>query len=118
MSAPAPFRSPGERIVVCHDDHALLNSITSLLRCAGYCVFEASDRLACYEIAHMIPELRLLVMNTSVGPVVQPDLIDQLQQNLPTVTVLQVGAGQAEQPEQLLASVGEILDRVRRPAVM
>ena len=61
-----PARSPffGRRIVIC-DYNALLISVTGLLRMSGYCVFQAYDARAARELCHELPNIELLILNTT-----------------------------------------------------
>ena len=65
MSGQRPVpSSEGRRIVIC-DYNALLLSVTGLLRMSNYCVFQAHDGLAAEELCDRMPEIALLVLNTS-----------------------------------------------------
>jgi hypothetical protein len=62
-SSPYRPRLDG-RIVIC-DYNALLLSVTGLLRMAGYCVFQAYDGHAAEELCGGLPNISLLILNTS-----------------------------------------------------
>ena len=86
-------RSPtqGRRIVIC-DYNALLLSVTGLLRMSGYCVFQAYDALAARELCQQLPEISLLVLNTTGTGTNTPTLVRQIRVNHPDLPVLHIGA--------------------------
>ena len=86
-------RSPsqGRRIVIC-DYNALLLSVTGLLRMSGYCVFQAYDALAARELCQQLPEISLLVLNTTGTGTNTPTLVRQIRVNHPGLPVLHIGA--------------------------
>jgi two-component system, cell cycle sensor histidine kinase and response regulator CckA len=81
----------GPRVVACHDDAATFALITRTLRDAGCRVFPAYDGFACYELALAIPSLELLVVNSRLGTMDGPTLIQHIRAELPHVAVLHVG---------------------------
>lgn len=92
MSSPATTPFQGPRVVACHDDRAVLSLITQTLRTAGCRVIEAYDGVACYELALEIPAVRLLVVNSHLGELDGPALIERIRTELPHVAVLHVGS--------------------------
>ncbi len=119
MSRPAS--SEGRRIVIC-DYNALLLSVTGLLRMSGYCVFQAHDGLAARELCRELPDIALLVVNTTGSSSDTPDLIRAVRARQPGMAVLHIGAstpkGMPEDvptlaesftAEELLSTVGGLL---------
>ena len=92
MLSPPTTAFQGPRIVACHDDAAVLRLITGTLRAANCRVFEAFDGRACYELAHEIPALQLLVVNSRLGAMDGPTLIAHIRKELPHIAVLHVGS--------------------------
>jgi DNA-binding response OmpR family regulator len=88
-SATVPFEGPW--IVACHDDRAVLTFLVKTLREANCRVFQAYDGLACYELALEIPTIQLLVVNSHLGAMDGPALIERIRMELPHVAVLHVG---------------------------
>lgn len=92
MSSPRPIRSlKGRRIVIC-DYNALLLSVTGLLRMSGYRVFQAHDGLAARELCHELPEIELLILNTTGTGEDTPSLVGLVRQDHPDLPVLHIGA--------------------------
>jgi DNA-binding response OmpR family regulator len=92
MSSPHPIRSlKGRRIVIC-DYNALLLSVTGLLRMSGYRVFQAHDGLAARELCHELPDIGLLVLNTTGTGEDTPSLIGLIRQEHPDLPILHIGA--------------------------
>lgn len=85
-------RSPsqGRRIVIC-DYNALLLSVTGLLRMSGYCVFQAYNALAARELCLELPEISLLVLNTTGTGADTPTLVRQIRVDRPDLPVLHIG---------------------------
>ena len=85
-------RSPshGRRIVIC-DYNALLLSVTGLLRMSGYCVFQAYNALAARELCLELPEISLLVLNTTGTGADTPTLVRQIRVDRPNLPVLHIG---------------------------
>ena len=124
MPYPAPHPRREGRIVVSHDDPAQLASITSLLRSAGFCVFEAQDELACCGIALLISRLQLIIVNNEWTE--QSRLIRHLLREIPSVTVLQLATHPVQQAQssrvatlqqpftehQLLDAVNQLMSEV------
>ena len=92
MSPAVLDRAPaqGPRIVIC-DYNALLLSVTGLLRMSGYCVFQAYDAQAARELCFQLPEIALLVLNTTGTGTDTPTLVRQIREDHPNLAVLHVG---------------------------
>jgi CheY-like chemotaxis protein len=87
--SPQPS-SEGRRIVIC-DYNALLLSVTGLLRMSGYCVFQAHDGQAARELCQELPNIELLVLNTSGTGSDTPSLIRTVRRTQPDLAVLHIG---------------------------
>jgi len=61
------------------------------LREAGCQVVKAYDGLACYELALELPAVRLLVVNSHLGEMDGPSLIQHFCTELPHIAVLHTG---------------------------
>ena len=85
-----PPSSEGRRIVIC-DYNALLLSVTGLLRMSGYCVFQAHDGQAARELCHELPNIELLVLNTTGTGTDTPSLVQAVRANRPRLAVLHIG---------------------------
>jgi DNA-binding response OmpR family regulator len=118
-----PARAPvyGRRIVIC-DYNALLISVTGLLRMSGYCVFQAYDAGAARELCRELPNIELLILNTTGTGTDTPSLVRQIRGVHPRLSVLHIGASAldgmpADVPtltesfsaDQLLAAVSALL---------
>ena len=98
---PAPLNREGVRVVIC-DYNALLQSVTGLLRMNGYCVFQAYDGQAAQELCHVLPEVGLLVLNTSGTGIDTPTLIRAIRVRRPSFPVLHIGAtGVPDMPDDV-----------------
>jgi DNA-binding NtrC family response regulator len=89
----APRRGPstgGRRIVIC-DYNALLLSVTGLLRMSGYCVFQAYDAMAVRELCAQLPDIELLILNTTGTGVDSATLVRDLRESHPALPVLHIG---------------------------
>jgi DNA-binding response OmpR family regulator len=117
---PQDQEADGPRIIVSHDDPAVLDFITSTLRSVGYHVFQAYDGVSALELALLLPN-RLLVVNSRLGALDGPELIQRVRKQLPHVGILHIGADDQQRlppdvptlPEpfsadQLLAAVASI----------
>lgn len=93
MSPPEdlPALSQGRRIVIC-DYNALLLSVTGLLRMSGYCVFQAYDALAARELCLQLPDISLLVLNTTGTGTDTPTLVRVIREKHPDLPVLHIGS--------------------------
>lgn len=80
----------GRRIVIC-DYNALLLSVTGLLRMSGYCVFQAYDAQAARELCHELPNIGLLILNTTGTGTDSPSLVRAVRQESPDLPVLHIG---------------------------
>jgi DNA-binding response OmpR family regulator len=87
-----PARTPffGRRIVIC-DYNALLISVTGLLRMSGYCVFQAYDARAARELCHELPNIELLILNTTGTGTDTPSLVRDIRERRPNLAVLHIG---------------------------
>ena len=81
---------PAPRIVVC-DYNQLLQSVTGLLRMSGYAVFQAYDGQATQELCALLPDIRLVVLNTYGTGTDLGDLIRGVRQVNPGMPVLHIG---------------------------
>ena len=88
MSVPPSLE--GRRIVIC-DYNALLLSVTGLLRMSGFCVFQAHDGQAARELCQELPNIELLVLNTSGTGSHTPTVIRDVRQSHPALAVLHIG---------------------------
>jgi DNA-binding response OmpR family regulator len=106
--------------VIC-DYHALLISVTGLLRMNGYCVFQAYDGEAARELCDKLPDIGLLILNTEGTGMDMPTLVRSIREDHPGLPVLHIGsshpanmpAGVPTLPEsfnsdELLAAVGAL----------
>jgi DNA-binding response OmpR family regulator len=92
-----PPRDPfyGRRIVIC-DYNALLISVTGLLRMSGYCVFQAYDGQAALELCRQLPNIELLILNTTGTGTDTPSLVREIREQHPTLQVLHIGTSVLE----------------------
>jgi response regulator RpfG family c-di-GMP phosphodiesterase len=116
----SPPSSEGRRVVIC-DYNALLHSVTGLLRMSGYCVFQAHDGLAARELCHELPNIELLVLNTSGTGTDTPSVVRAVRADHPTMAVLHIGPSILGLPDdvptlpesfsanELLGAVGALL---------
>lgn len=93
-----PARAPfyGRRIVIC-DYNALLISVTGLLRMSGYCVFQAYDARAARELCRELPNIELLILNTSGTGTDSPSLVREIREQHAGLPVLHIGTSALEQ---------------------
>ena len=87
-SARPPFY--GRRIVIC-DYNALLISVTGLLRMSGYCVFQAYDAMAARELCRELPNIELLILDTTGTGTDTPSLVRAIRGVHPKLSVLHIG---------------------------
>jgi response regulator RpfG family c-di-GMP phosphodiesterase len=126
-----PARAPfyGRRIVIC-DYNALLISVTGLLRMSGYCVFQAYDAAAARELCSELPNIELLILNTTGTGTDTPSLVRSIRGVHPKLSVLHIGTSvldgmPADVPtlaesftaDQLLAAVNGLLPARNGPAL-
>jgi len=91
MLAQRPVPSNrGRRIVIC-DYNALLQSVTGLLRMSGYCVFQAYDATAARELCGQLPDIEMLILNTTGTGVDSATLVREIRERHPTLPVLHIG---------------------------
>lgn len=88
---PSPPSLPGTRVVIC-DYHALLISVTGLLRMSGYAVFQAYDGAAAEELCRELPDIGLLILNTEGTGVNLPTLVRSIRGISPGLPVLHIGS--------------------------
>jgi DNA-binding response OmpR family regulator len=112
--------SEGRRIVIC-DYNALLHSVTGLLRMSGYRVFQAHDGMAARELCQELPDIELLVLNTTGTGTDTPSLVRAVRANRPSMAVLHIGSSIQGLPDdvptlaesfsadELLKAVGALL---------
>jgi DNA-binding response OmpR family regulator len=124
LSAPSrrdPSSRAGTRVVIC-DYHALLVSVTGLLRMSGYAVFQAYDGKAAEELCHELPNIGLLILNTDGTGMDLPTLIRSVRETNPGLPVLHIGSShpaimpanvksiaESFTADQLLAAVRELV---------
>jgi len=91
MLAQRPVSSnEGRRIVIC-DYNALLQSVTGLLRMSGYCVFQAYDAMAARELCGQLPDIEMLILNTTGTGIDSPTLVQDIRKHHPGLPVLHIG---------------------------
>lgn len=118
--AHAPV-AEARRIVIC-DYNALLLSVTGLLRMSGFVVFQAYDARAAVELCAELPNIELLILNTTGTGTDSPTLVRQIRQQQPNLPVLHIGPSVLEgmpgnvptlqesfSADQLLAAVRALL---------
>ena len=117
-SPPSPQSLPGTRVVIC-DYHALLVSVTGLLRMSGYAVFQAYNGEAAKELCRELPDIGLLILNTEGTGMDVSNLIRSVREQSPGLPVLHIGSSH---PPNLPADVktlretfsaDQLLSRVR-----
>jgi response regulator RpfG family c-di-GMP phosphodiesterase len=86
-----PSDSEGRRVVIC-DYNLLLASVTGLLRMSGYCVFQAYNAQAARELCFELPNISLLVLNTTGTGTDTPTLVREIRVQHPNLPVLHIGA--------------------------
>ena len=96
MLTPAhPVETDGRRIVIC-DYNALLLSVTGLLRMSGFVVFQAYDARAALELCAELPNIELLILNTTGTGTDSPTLVRLLREEHPDLPVLHIGPSALE----------------------
>ncbi len=122
MSSPHPHPpSRGLRVVIC-DYSALLLSVTGLLRMSGHAVFQAYDGSAARELCRELPNIDLLILNTTGTGSDTPGLVRDIRDRHANLPVLHIGATPLEglpgdvptlaetfSANQLLAAVGGLV---------
>jgi DNA-binding NtrC family response regulator len=86
----------GRRIVIC-DYNALLLSVTGLLRMSGFVVFQAYDARAARELCLELPNIDLLILNTTGTGTDTPTLVREIRVKHPDLPALHIGP--AELPD-------------------
>jgi hypothetical protein len=97
---------------------------------SGYCVFQAYDARAARELCHELPNIELLILNTTGTGTDTPSLVRDIRVEHPTLPVLHIGISALEgmpsdvptldesfTADQLLSSVGGLLPERRSPRV-
>ena len=91
MSPPVrPLDTDGRRIVIC-DYNALLLSVTGLLRMSGFVVFQAYDARAALELCAELPNIELLILNTTGTGTDSPSLVREIREKHPNLPALHIG---------------------------
>jgi CheY-like chemotaxis protein len=78
----------GPHVVVADEKPDLLDFMVRTLREADYCVFQAYDGLAAYELALSLRYIDLLVTNTRMPGLNGPELIRHVRGELPDLPIL------------------------------
>jgi hypothetical protein len=68
-----------------------LLSVTGLLRMSGYCVFQAYDATAVRELCAQLPDIELLILNTTGTGVDSATLVRDIRESHPALPVLHIG---------------------------
>ena len=87
-SRPEP--NEGRRIVIC-DYNQLLQSVTGLLRMSGYVVFQAYDAEAARELCGQLPDIDMLILNTTGTGTDSATLVRDIRVQHPHLPVLHIG---------------------------
>lgn len=90
LPAERPSLTEGRRIVIC-DYNALLLSVTGLLRMSGFVVFQAYDARAARELCKELPNIALLILNTTGTGTDSPSLIREIRLAHPGLPALHIG---------------------------
>ena len=91
MLPPArAIETAGRRIVIC-DYNALLLSVTGLLRMSGFVVFQAYDARAALELCGELPNIELLILNTTGTGTDSPSLVREVREKHPSLPALHIG---------------------------
>jgi CheY-like chemotaxis protein len=90
-----PVPTDGRRIVIC-DYNALLLSVTGLLRMSGYVVFQAYDARAALELCRELPNIELLILNTTGTGTDSPSLVREIRETHPDLPALHIGPSELE----------------------
>ena len=104
-----PSRGPhaGPYIVVADEDPELLDAMVQTLRGTGYCVFQAYNGRAAYDLALHLKTVDLLITNTRMPGLQGPELIRYVRERLPELPILYIRNGDqpATPPDALPADV-------------
>jgi hypothetical protein len=95
VSPTVPALSSGPRIVIC-DYNLLLLAVTGLLRMSGYSVFQAYDAHAARELCRALPNIGLLILNTTGTGSDSPSLVHEIREQHPDLPVLHIGPSELE----------------------
>jgi DNA-binding response OmpR family regulator len=87
-------RTTGRRIVIC-DYSALLQSVTGVLRMSGYRVFQAQDGAATEELCLTLPDIGLLILNTTPAYVSTLEVIHNVRAARPDFPIRHIGTRRA-----------------------
>jgi DNA-binding response OmpR family regulator len=90
MPSARPVPAIRRRILIC-DYTALLLSVTGLLRMSGYLVFQAHDGLAVRELCHELPNIGLLILNSTGAGEDIPSLVGLIRREHPDLPILHIG---------------------------
>jgi DNA-binding response OmpR family regulator len=80
----------GYRIIVC-DYTSLLQSVSGVLRMAGYRVFQAYDALAVEELCVELTDIKLLIIDTFGSGPETGELIRRVRSRTPDMPILHIG---------------------------
>lgn len=80
----------GRRIIIC-DYNQLLQSVTGLLRMSGYTVFQAYDADAARELCGQLPNIEMLILNTTGTGTDSATLVRDIRRESPVMPVLHIG---------------------------
>jgi CheY-like chemotaxis protein len=97
----------GPRIVIC-DFNAFLHSVTGLLRMSGYAVFQAHNAHAAVELCAVLPDIRLLVVNTYGTGLDVGELCRKIRAVTPGLPILHIGSPAPELPADV-PTLSEVL---------
>jgi DNA-binding response OmpR family regulator len=84
----APSKAP--HVVVADEDPQLLQLMVRTLRDAGYCVFQAYDGRAAYDLSLAPRTVDLLITNTRMPGLEGPEVIRRVREQLPELPILHV----------------------------
>lgn len=78
------------------DYNALLLSVTGLLRMSGFVVFQAYDARAALELCGELPNIELLILNTTGTGTDSPSLVREIRKQHPDLPALHIGPAELE----------------------
>jgi two-component system OmpR family response regulator len=91
VTPPTKVRfNKGPHVVVADEKPDLLGFMVGTLRDADYCVFQAYDGLAAYELALSLRAIDLLITNTRMPGLNGPELIKHVRSELPNLPILYI----------------------------
>lgn len=85
-----PQSNEGRRIVI-GDYNQLLQSVTGLLRMSGYVVYQAYDADAARELCGQLPDIDMLILNTTGTGVDSATPVRNIRVQHPHMPVLHIG---------------------------